>query len=490
MNCLHPIRVKTPLGERLFPCGKCDACLISASSFNTLTCQIEKTHNRYMYFVTLTYDNNNVPRFKCIDNWSDKYSYVTLQCVTPRLLTYKCKYKYICDELEVKRLRHILRKRSTTPNFLTFCAYEDIQKFFKRLRKRTDKYEKIRYYIAGDYGPRTFRAHWHCLLFFNSEKLSSHVREYIRESWPFGYQDASAATGGNSIAYTANYVNCNTILPNVFKTPQLKARTYHSMYFGTKDFDKNYYSLLTNPNDNMRFSYTLDGKFTETIPFRSCQLRLFPKPIGYYAKSYSAIKYSYNVYRYATELFGEWPISVLADLIVNADIFSNPLTAYFYNRYAGCHEENVKYSHEFERFRRRVLRYLYISKHFCEIQLKFNLDVDTLIFFIRNWYDLQSQQTLKRWYEEQEQDAKNGILHQTISRYYDDDFPLVSTEMGYKPVIFEETSIYREELQRARKRILEKIKHRKLNEANGYLVAFDIKQLEHNYKPLKTLVYG
>ena len=39
----------------------------------------------------------------------------------------------------------------------------DLQKFFKRLRKKT--HEKISYYAVGEYGDNTQRPHYHIILF-------------------------------------------------------------------------------------------------------------------------------------------------------------------------------------------------------------------------------------------------------------------------------------------------------------------------------------
>lgn len=42
-------------------------------------------------------------------------------------------------------------------------VYSDVQKFFKRLRSAG---YRLRYVVVGEYGSRTGRAHWHCVLFF------------------------------------------------------------------------------------------------------------------------------------------------------------------------------------------------------------------------------------------------------------------------------------------------------------------------------------
>lgn len=47
-------------------------------------------------------------------------------------------------------------------------VYSDVQKFFKRLRSAG---YRLRYVVVGEYGSRTGRAHWHCVLFFRDGRV-------------------------------------------------------------------------------------------------------------------------------------------------------------------------------------------------------------------------------------------------------------------------------------------------------------------------------
>ena len=81
----------------------------------------------------------------------------------------------------------------------------DVQKFFKRLRKRTPKDVRIKYYACGEYGTRFRRPHYHIILFNSSE-------DNIVASWPFGHVDVGTVSGA-SIAYTIKYVNKGRFQP-------------------------------------------------------------------------------------------------------------------------------------------------------------------------------------------------------------------------------------------------------------------------------------
>jgi hypothetical protein len=63
-------------------------------------------------------------------------------------------------------------------------VYKDVQDFLKRLRKRYN----VRYIVAGEYGTKKGRAHWHIILFFKGEYPE--IKENVRVNWkywPYGF---------------------------------------------------------------------------------------------------------------------------------------------------------------------------------------------------------------------------------------------------------------------------------------------------------------
>lgn len=75
--------------------------------------------------------------------------------------------------------------------------YEDLQKFWKRLRKANPD-EKIKYFAAGEYGSRFHRPHYHSII-FNCPDRSS-----IEALWPHGYTHIGDVNEA-SIYYTLKY---------------------------------------------------------------------------------------------------------------------------------------------------------------------------------------------------------------------------------------------------------------------------------------------
>lgn len=87
----------------------------------------------------------------------------------------------------------------------------DLQKFFKRLRKRLGD-RKIRYFACGEYGEQSQRPHYHAIIFGVS--LDFHDTQLIVDSWPFCDWSVPAIrrqsfglAEPDSISYVAQYID-------------------------------------------------------------------------------------------------------------------------------------------------------------------------------------------------------------------------------------------------------------------------------------------
>lgn len=103
------------------PCGKCIGCRLMYSKQWATRLMLESQYHESSYFVTMTYNPDCVP----ISWHADSETGEASQAYT-------------------------LRK-------------DDFQKFMKRLRKNTG--QDIRFFAAGEYGSKTFRPHYHAILF-------------------------------------------------------------------------------------------------------------------------------------------------------------------------------------------------------------------------------------------------------------------------------------------------------------------------------------
>lgn len=157
----------------LIPCGKCIGCRLDYSRYWADRMMLELETAKKGVFLTLTYDNDNI-------TWTQ------------------------FDE-------------NDNPLFGTLVK-EDCQLFMKRLRKYFSDI-RIRFYLAGEYGPSTLRPHYHCILFgislndigdcipFGRNELDQqyYISECIRRIWKKGNVLLSDVSW-NTCAYVARYV--------------------------------------------------------------------------------------------------------------------------------------------------------------------------------------------------------------------------------------------------------------------------------------------
>lgn len=80
-----------------------------------------------------------------------------------------------------------------------------VQKFMKRLRKRTDKRVTLKYYACGEYGSQFMRPHYHLIL-FNSNY------EHVQDAWQLGSVYFGSVTSA-SIGYCLKYLNKQKKVP-------------------------------------------------------------------------------------------------------------------------------------------------------------------------------------------------------------------------------------------------------------------------------------
>lgn len=148
MQCFNPFIVKDKIkGDIPVPCGKCPPCLKRRASGWSFRLMQEDKKAQSSQFITLTYDTQNVP--------------------------------------------------ITKKGFMSLCK-RDVQLFFKRLRKANKSGTKIRYYIVGEYGGKTYRPHYHIILFNTPVEI-------IQAAWKNGSVYYGNVTGA-SVGYTLKYM--------------------------------------------------------------------------------------------------------------------------------------------------------------------------------------------------------------------------------------------------------------------------------------------
>lgn len=129
----------------LIPCGTCMGCRLDRSRVwaDRMLLELQDNDNKAI-FVTLTYDNDHLPR--C----SRHIGYHRL----PDAYDYDY---FDDDDLWVLDAAGV-------PSAPATLSVRDTQLFFKRLRKAFPD-RKLRYFLAGEYGPKTNRPHYHAIIF-------------------------------------------------------------------------------------------------------------------------------------------------------------------------------------------------------------------------------------------------------------------------------------------------------------------------------------
>ena len=108
-------------GAVAIPCGNCIGCRLDYSRQWANRCMLERKYHDEAWFVTITYSPEAVPTTYFVDDSTGEAAPI-----------------------------YTLRKR-------------DFQLFMKVLRRRTG--QKVRYFAAGEYGDKTFRPHYHAIIF-------------------------------------------------------------------------------------------------------------------------------------------------------------------------------------------------------------------------------------------------------------------------------------------------------------------------------------
>lgn len=157
----------------LLPCRHCVGCRLSKSREWANRILMEQLYHDESWFLTLTYETENLPRVYAADIETGE----------------------VIDEAP----HATLDKR-------------DVQLFLMRLRKSG---QRFRYYMAGEYGSKNMRPHYHLIMFGlrlqdlkplkkNFCEQQYFTSEYIASKWPLGYHIIGKVSW-QSAAYVARY---------------------------------------------------------------------------------------------------------------------------------------------------------------------------------------------------------------------------------------------------------------------------------------------
>lgn len=329
-SCLNPVEITLPNGDKqVVPCRRCKACIQAAAKFDTLRCDIESLSNKYQFFITLTYDRNKLPVVKYVRNFPEDSFDLQNERLNCRKNAYKVeqidgKFRFRYIRPRGFKLREYYKRTRLRNRVGVLCKY-DLQQFFKRLRNEIHRInktqfnnfydERIRYFAAGEYGPKTLRPHYHVILFTNSDFVSSILQQVLYKAWPYGTIDNQISEGKAS-DYVASYVNSRLLVPSFLNIAPFRPFKIHSRYFGETYFREEIEKVYSSPfEDFVKKMFVLHGQPITVNVWRSVQSYYFPRCLGYMYMSSESIYSLYTAYYYASRKYKENSVSELARLL-------------------------------------------------------------------------------------------------------------------------------------------------------------------------------
>lgn len=543
-ECFHPRKVTNRYThETLFVrCGTCPSCLVHRSNVQCALISNMSSHFKYAYFFTLTYSDEFVPRVSIevveregADTEIDAYMsdsdprhlpyddsrYVIAATYLPRSGCFRVhdsgrvrdfsqteeSYQFI-HPLSGREIQDLLIASNGRYDFTRKCVVfpsidecrneilvlnpYDQNLFFKRLRKLiAEKYdEKICYYLVSEYGGRTYRPHWHGILFFNSDELTSSICELVSKSWSYGRTDCSLSRG-SAAGYVASYINSFVDLPEFFnRHKKIRPRSYHSkglsvnkLFCQSSDISK-LQEVSSSCFDG--FSVPINGEYVTVKPSRSYERTVFPRiSDSFFKDSYSCVDLFFGAFTASNRLVRDGYISIDENLSV-WDL-SKRYANYYYDICAGFFEAPYYDSLIFKHIRLETVQIDFdcvvgkIYRFFSAVNrtLRFwNLDRYVLADDLKKSLSKLFVASSAYWSRKELRFIND--FYDYLSAHPETDSFLKSRTIGYclpskdyKPFWDELNSTLSSLKNSVKQRIFQKVKHKNYNDISGLLFNLD-----------------
>lgn len=214
--CVRPIQRVRRIGNKtvtdILPCGKCPECLKKRQSGYMCRCIEEAKKRGNIWFITLTYSDEHLPKIDGIPS--------------------------LCRE-DIKKWKREVRR-----------SY---------LKKNGLKFPDFSFLLCGEYGPRTYRPHYHGFICGLDKYHAMLLSRYWEDNYGFTVFKSVPFTSKDT-SCVARYVSKYCVKPDglkVFSDKVEKPRIQTSIGFGLPyDFEerKSYYLDGVNPHSLQGFS--------------------------------------------------------------------------------------------------------------------------------------------------------------------------------------------------------------------------------------------
>lgn len=317
-RCHNPRFIQNSNGESiLVPCNVCDECISAYQKQWSIRLDAESKNSASVLFFTLTYNNENLPiyayneyneTFQSPNREVSTFDLFDLSGVKNPLLINQNPSNLIPNRLVIPQPKNY---PIDNPCFGFVCK-SDVQKYLKRLRinvKRDplkilthvpENLRELRYFVCSEYGPQTFRPHYHGLLFFSNIDVARAVeKHYHAKSWKLASsaQCPIESVRTTASAYVSKYIRKSSgllpllTIPNISKNFSLFSRR------PAIGFNSDQISELLNHVENDTITYD-----KAIIDAKTSTVNLVSVPYNKSVTNFVFPKTAYNSYANSREL--------------------------------------------------------------------------------------------------------------------------------------------------------------------------------------------
>lgn len=469
--CISPVKVlDNETGKfNYYPCGHCECCLSAKSAKLSSMCERESKKHLITLFTTLTYSNSNLPLCKIdystrsYDDYKKtavelpfhsrvsnllkedtkvSYKHLRIFPCTDRLYDYYGKTIFEEDFVSHEQIEYFNKlikpfksnKFNLPNNKFGILHFPDVQLFLKRWRGRArtqyikenfhksitkltkhekeqvyNQFSRVKVFYAGEYGPKTFRPHYHILLYCDSYSTASAFRKTIHKAWAYGRVDCQYSNGG-ARDYVSQYVNSTACLPPIYQYNFSRQKSYHSILFGNiqskevaKDIRKVRYT------DLVKKYYSRDGKLQFAPVSFSFENQLFPKIYRFNKSDYHLLHERYTLYSKLSRKYKCTNVKRLVNKLLHQHC---GITYHSFDLSLHYSNDDILYNskNKFSTLE-SILTHGRIFQNNCR---DYNISSFEMVKLIINYYKNKDYEILKKSYE----DLENYALSQNFRPIY------------------------------------------------------------------------
>lgn len=411
-SCLNPIYIRdyARKGFMQVPCGKCDGCKTSYGLHLAEKIDYERKFWKYCYFVTLTYEDKNLP---ILDESLESFILHPFDRTLSPRKSVREYYMYKDDFFGklTKSDEFIIKKHREIFGGIPVLSHFHLTQFFKKLNNIIyyERYKfqqsSIRYIGFGEYGPASFRPHYHVFLFFDSPIIEREIEELVNKSWCINGSDKPLGIttirpdSGTAVRYSSLYSTISVRMPTFLQFPftrpfkiqssrpafgQVRASSIHEAQI--------FFSAATQITINDK--YNSNPQLTPVDLPSNIKNKLFPRLPFFRDFSSDESLVLYRVYDYFPDFktFYRFRFHGFRGLPANFVYSVRKLIS------LSARFSNISESDSIPLF--QLLEKLWcVSKRFCRLLSRFGQSSEQTLYLIDRYYSNLELRKLKKFYE-------------------------------------------------------------------------------------------